>query len=824
MKKNGSKHRPKGLAQDSEPPDRRSSGPSPVARLTALFAQNRVQSAVIACVAIALLTILLVPKRHTIDLKLFRVGEIARQDTWAPTEITVEDEETTVARKKAAVANVPSVYDFDEQALSQTIRAIISAFRALRAGIEKRNELLRSLSQPAVPEGEGKQAKLAEKVSAKGTKEKVSGPSESPARPEVKPTIADLHEEFKQSLGIDVSLEEFDRLVASGLDVSVEDCVVKAFEDACKDGVVGEKALLLNNSENGIIVRQVGSGTTKSLDATSLFRVSDSQEARARAGRFVKSECPGSGKLRAVLASVVSRLVKPTLTFNKSETEKAKQDAMAAVEPVYFKIKKGQMIVRAREIVTAKQGRLIREIAKNIQPRRRLNSAVGTPLFLAIVVILLSFSGRRFGFEAASGWKNQLLFWTIAVLTLLLSKGFLWGIRSFVDAVEQFPFNQQECYYFAAPLGLGAVLATLLLGKRSGLAATIVCSAFVPLLFGNYPVIIMATFLSGVAVVFVAGRYGNGAVVFKMGLSIGIVAAAVVLSMQLLDANVRFSQTGYFNAISGFGQGLVVIAFAGIFLPILELVFGVWTKSKLLDLASSDRPLIKRLMIEAGGTHNHSLRVGELARSACEEIGANGVIALVGSYYHDIGKLKRPGYFIENTPVGGENPHDRLKPAMSVRVLIEHVTYGLELARKNKLPRVIQDIIEQHHGKSLMRPFYHKALEAAKRTGEKVEESEFRYPGIRPKTRQAGIIMLADSVEAASRVLIDPTRDKISKMVDRVVSWYVEDHQLDECDLSLHDIQRCKQSFVHVLQGMLHSRIEYPEDQPDGPVQGEMVR
>lgn len=819
MKKNGSKHRPKGLVQDTEPPGRRSSGTSPVARLRSLFGHNRVQGAVIACVAIALLTVLLVPKRHIIDLQMFRVGEIARQDIWAPTEITVEDEETTAAKKKAAAAKAPSVYDFDERALSQTIGAIRSTFRALRAGIEKRNELLQSLEQPAAPEG-GKQAKSPAKVS---TQDKLSGHSEAPAPPEVKPTIAELREQFKQSLGIDVSPEEFDRLVASGFDVAVEDCVVRAFEDACKDGVVGDKALLLSNYKNGIIMRLVGSGKTKTFPASSFFMVSDSQKARAEAAKFVKTECPGSSEFRAVLASVISRLVKPTLTFNKSETEKVKQDAVAAVEPVYFKIKKGQMIVRAREVVTAKQSRLIREIAKKIQPRRRLNSAVGTPLFLVIVAILLSLSGRRFGFEAASHWKNHLLFWTIAVLTLLLSKAFLWGIRAFADAVEQFPFNQQECYYFAAPLGLGAVLISLLMGKRLGLAATIVCSAFVPLLFGNYPVIIMATLLSGVAVVFVAGRYGNGAVVFKMGLSIGIVAAATVLSMQLLDANVKFSQTGYFNAVCGFGQGLVVIAFAGIFLPILELVFGVWTKSKLLDLASNDRPLIKRLMIEAGGTHNHSIRVAELARSACEEIGANGVIAFVGSYYHDIGKLKRPGYFIENTPVGGENPHDHLKPAMSVRILVEHVTYGLELARKKKLPLVVQDIIEQHHGKSLMKPFYHKAQEAAKRTGEVVEESEFRYPGVKPQTRQAGIIMLADSIEAASRVLLEPTRDKISKMVDRIVSWYIEDHQLDECDLSLRDIQKCKETFVHVLQGMLHSRIEYPEDQP-GSLQSEVVR
>jgi len=812
------RHRPKqkrqSLARDSEPPERRRSWRSFAASLPEFIGRSKVYRTIIACAAILLLSVLLVPKRHTIDVELYRVGEIAKQDMWAPNEITIEDEQTTEAKRKAAAENVAPVYDYDEGAVSQTKALIASTFSGLRDDLAMRNELLRSMEQSSPAEAEDESAPSGAGSSSEGSPKEQSEASEPAARPEIKPTIDGLHEKFKQTLGVDMPREEFDKFVSLGFSASIERCLARAFEEACRDGVVGDKDLLISNADNGITVKEVGSGITKLLVPNMLYKIPDVQEARGRGAQFVRSQHLDLRQLHSTLVSIVSQLIKPTLTFNKSETEKSKEQAIDAVEPVYFKIKKGQMIIRAREMVTPSHNKIINVIAKNSQPRKQAYSAVGTPLFLAIVILLIYLSARRFGFEARPGWKNEALFWSIIVLAVLFSKVFLLGVRSLVGTIEQFPFNQTESYYFAAPLGLATVLTTLLLGKRSGLAAAVLASAIVPLLFGAWPVIIMATLFSGVAVVFIAEKHKGGALVFKMGLSIGTVAALTVLSMQLLDPNVKFTETGYFNALCGFGQGVVVIAFTGILLPILELVFGVWTKSKLLDLASSDQPLIKRLMIEAGGTHNHSLRVGELARSACDAVGASGVIALVSSYYHDIGKLKRPGYFIENTPVGGANPHDSLTPAMSARVLVEHVNYGLELARKNKLPPVIHDAIEQHHGSSLMRPFYHKALEAAKRTGENVDESEFRYPGAKPRTRETGVIMLADSVEAASRVLTSPTRDKVSKMVDRIASWYVEDHQLDECDLTLRDIQKCKETFVLVLQGMLHSRIEYPEDRP----------
>ncbi|MCD6327561.1 HDIG domain-containing protein [bacterium] len=810
---NGKEHsvrKPVSQGEDSRPAVRH--GTSRFAGAWSAFCQRRVHRPIISCVGIIILTILLVPKRHIVDFELYSVGEIARHDLWAPEEMTIEDHETTAAKRRAASESEPFVYDYDEMAVSNSVQKLRTTFSIVRDGLARRNQLIEALKRSKSAESEVGNAPASDGVTA--GEQSAQPDAEEPAdQPEIKPTIEELRALLKDGLGVEVSREDFDLLASSGFNGEVENCMVAAFSAACRDGVVADKSLLIDHSANGITARNVGTGVANFLPPSEVYAIPDVSEARSRALRAQAALCPDFRELRPVLTGLLSGLVRPTLTFSKSATEKNKSLAEAAVEPVYYKIKKGQMIVRAREMVTARHHEIIRKLIKNKKPGQRIYSAIGTPLFLGIVVLVFYLIGDRLGPDVVASWKNELLFWVIIVLTVLIAKGFLWGLRAFVGAIEQPPFNLIESYYFATPLGLSVVLSALLLGKKYGLRAALLAAVFVPLLFGNRPVMIMAMLLSGLSVLYIMGKYESDSAVFKMGLLMGGVGAATIMSLQILSSATRFSSLGNFNALCGFAQGLLVVAITGVLLPVLELVFGVWTRAKLLDLASTDRPLIKRLMIEAGGTHNHSLRVGELARNASEAVGANGVVALVGSYYHDIGKLRRPGYFIENTPAGGVNPHDNLTPEMSVRILREHVSNGVALAKENRLPPVIIDSIQQHHGMSLMRLFYHKALEAAKRNDETVNPSDFRYPGPKPMSREAGILMIADSVEAASRVLVNPTGAKIAKMVDKIAAWYVEDHQLDDCDLTLKDIAACKKSFVVVLQGMFHSRVEYPEEE-----------
>ncbi|MER3461456.1 MAG: phosphohydrolase, partial [candidate division GAL15 bacterium] len=241
-------------------------------------------------------------------------------------------------------------------------------------------------------------------------------------------------------------------------------------------------------------------------------------------------------------------------------------------------------------------------------------------------------------------------------------------------------------------------------------------------------------------------------------------------------------------------------------LPYLEDLFDVVTPIKLLELSNPGHPLLRRLQLEAPGTYHHTLMVANLAEAAAVAVGADPLLARVGAYYHDVGKLRRPGFFVENQ-VGGNNPHDRISPSLSALTLAAHVRDGLELARQYRLPRVVVDFIAQHHGTSLMAYFYHRALEQQG----PVDPEAFRYEGPKPRSREAAIVMLADGVEAAARSVQNPTPDRIRELVRRIVRERLEDGQLDRCDLTFRDLESITQAFARLLVSMFHPRLEYPE-------------
>jgi len=253
----------------------------------------------------------------------------------------------------------------------------------------------------------------------------------------------------------------------------------------------------------------------------------------------------------------------------------------------------------------------------------------------------------------------------------------------------------------------------------------------------------------------------------------------------------------YFSNISGF-------------IPVIESLFHYTTDIKLLELANLNSPLLRDLMVRAPGTYHHSVVVGNLVEAAAEAINANPLLARVAAYYHDIGKASKPLYFIENQ-AGEENRHDKLTPSMSALVLISHIKEGAELAREKRLGQPIIDIIRQHHGTGLIRFFYDRAKTQAEAAGQTVEEKNFRYPGPKPQTREAGIVMLADCVEAASRTLVNPTPDRIQGMVQKIINNIFIDGQLDECELTLKNLHEIARSFNRILTGIFHHRIDYPE-------------
>jgi len=291
------------------------------------------------------------------------------------------------------------------------------------------------------------------------------------------------------------------------------------------------------------------------------------------------------------------------------------------------------------------------------------------------------------------------------------------------------------------------------------------------------------------------------------GLVIGFANMSYLIGMGLvrgLDFNIYIAES-LFGLVNGVMSAVIV---TGV-LPIFENTFKITTDISLLELADLNHPLLKDMVMEAPGTYHHSLVVGNLAEAACEAIGANSLLARVGSYFHDIGKIEKASYFSENQSIDG-SAHDKLSPTMSSLIITNHVKNGVELAQKHKLNKKIIDIIKQHHGTGLVFYFFKRALE--KIPDEVVGEQSFRYPGPKPQTKEAACVLLADSVEAASRALDEPTPSRIKGLVRKIINNKFIDGQLDECDLTLRDLEKISEVFIHILTGIFHTRVEYPEE------------
>ena len=298
----------------------------------------------------------------------------------------------------------------------------------------------------------------------------------------------------------------------------------------------------------------------------------------------------------------------------------------------------------------------------------------------------------------------------------------------------------------------------------------------------------------------------------RAGVRVGLANMVMILALSLLAgqlAPVPLLAALVLGFVSGGLAGVLVSGLA----PIVESVFAYTTDVKLLEMANREQPLLRELELRAPGTYHHSMMVGHLAEKAAEAIGANALLAKVAGYYHDIGKMRRPQFFVENYSVhGGINRHEKLAPSMSSRIIQAHVRDGVEMGEKNGLAQPIMRGIQEHHGTSIIRFFYEKAKELADPDkGDLVAEHDYRYPGPRPQTREAGILMLADSVEAASRTLVDSSPARVQQLVQRLINNYFRDGQLDECSLTLRDLHAIARSFIDTLTAIRHERVDYPD-------------
>ncbi|MBN2822676.1 MAG: HDIG domain-containing protein [Coriobacteriia bacterium] len=492
---------------------------------------------------------------------------------------------------------------------------------------------------------------------------------------------------------------------------------------------------------------------------------------------------------RYVVIAAGSTFLEPTLVVDEAATARARQEASDRVSSVVILKQEGENIVEKGDIVTQRDIDMVRSLG-GLEQGVDMQSTLAAIGLMWLLITAIGGYLQRFEHPVWLRFRDLLIMAVLLLGMMYLTRG------TALLAPEVSPY--------VMPVPLAAILATLLVSPVAGILMTLLTTVAGLLLGFSGGVQVVATLLASAAAVVIMANISQRSHLFYAGAAVIALVGMVAFGASLASGNtLRTSLLG--GAYGGVGGLVTAILTLGL-LPFFEYIFGVTTDIRLLELGSPSHPLLRRLMTEAPGTYSHSVMTGNLAESAAEAIGANPVLARVGAYFHDVGKIRRPGFFVENQ-AGGENPHDTTSPTLSALIITAHVRDGIDLAKEYKLPKEIVDIIRQHHGTSMVTYFYNKAAS----NGATVLDSDFRYSGERPSTPEAALIMLADSVEAAVRTVKKATPPKIEEAVRKVVAAKMEDHQLDDADLTLADIERIVQVYARMLASIYHPRIEYPE-------------
>ena len=536
-----------------------------------------------------------------------------------------------------------------------------------------------------------------------------------------------------------------------------------------------------------------------------ILTVADRDDARKSFETEMRiTSIPGDSEntIRNVGINIGKIAIIPNKFYDSKATQDERQAAKDAVEPV--EIATGQLLVKEGETITRELHRQL-EVAGLLNTNKSIFSYVGLALLIAIMLasLVYLFNGK----EISSHNKNSYLTMYLIIFTITLL------IMKVISLFQQFENAAQ--IGFIAPVAMGAMLTKMLINERTAVITSIIFGICGSIIYNEFPGTLnyslgIYLLVSSVAGVLFLSQHNRRSTILQAGMFISLINVGMIISLLAIKNTNFFMMNGLLNLGTNItmavGSGVVAAVLTIGLLPFFEAGFGMLSTMKLLELSNPNHPLLRKILMETPGTYHHSVMVANLAESACEAVGANGLLARVASYYHDIGKTKRPNYFIENQ-MGRENPHDKLPPQTSKNIIVAHATDGAEILRQHNMPKEIIDIAAEHHGTSLLKFFYHKAKEQ----NSEVEEQEYRYPGPKAQSKEAAIVGTADSIEAAVRSLNNPTPERIETIVKAIIKDRIQDEQYSECDITFKELELISQSFCETLQGIFHSRIEYPE-------------
>lgn len=772
-------------------------------------------------------------------LSMEDVGTPARADYKAARDFTYTEVDVVATEKKreeAARAVLP-VYDFDLEERDRVTEQMRQGFRYVREVFESHQAQLDELmgvqgrnggearDEPRAPEGGNGQRTPGGGRPPRGqVGEAARGGAEKAVSPDVAGRMRELDiwlaaqlderkDEFFRLMHQTLTQEEYELLVAQRFSREVEDNLSYLVSGIMQNKVLTGMRPLNRHREEGIRLRITRGATSVDEidvreDFSEFITVQDAVERLVvMARRGLKGVDP---ELRDRLVDIAGRLVVPNCQYNRVETESRREKARAGVDNLSTTrpFRKGQIIVDRGHIVTAQHVRIFRASLQELEDEDLLLAVLGNTLVvLCLTFIFVSFF-RRFVRKFAVERKDLIFlgFWCVSML--LFFRISLAIIEALAESWRSIP---AEAYIYLIPVAAVPMLVRMVLNAETAVVVAVLEASFISIMINwNMPYLLFAL-AGGLTAAGGVGKAKQRTDMLHAALRTCVMNLLFAIGLSAISGTL-LSTDGLavivLAAIGGILTGLLVTAL----LPIVEAVFGYTTNIKLLELANLNNPLLKDLAIRAPGTFHHSILVGNLVEIAAESIRSNPLLARVGAYYHDVGKIKAPHYFAENQRPG-QNPHDKLKPSMSALILKEHVRDGVKLLRSRGYPKILADICEQHVGTTLISYFYQRAKEQAEEKGEPPPlETDYRYLGPKPQTREAALVFLGDSVEAAAKSMTDPSPARLQAMVQKLISARFIDGQLAECNLTLGDLHAIARAFTRGLTGIYHFRPEYPGD------------
>jgi putative nucleotidyltransferase with HDIG domain len=746
-------------------------------------------TALLLFVTSLLIALVLFPS-HSVTLPKYQVGDIVQKDIKSPKDFLIEDKAATREKQDQASQSVLTIYDLDDTLAAELGNRVTQAFVYMR-------ELAETYQENAENGGQGKQPTKSEGLSTGGD-----------VNPEEPISLHDLlwaeKQNFENVVGIQIADSDFEILEKEGFSDAISSRVDQLLETVLETGIVADKQLLLQELEKGIVVRRLSSldeAFVKNLQ--NFYSRDEAQTAMTKVGRQELTDV--NYGLRNLIVDVAQGMTQPNLTLNKGETEARKKKAVAEVKPVLTQVKQGEMLLREGEKVTESELHKLEALQTETDQEQLFTSIVGF-ILLVMIFFVITFSVNLEAYGTATVNIRDLMFLSMMLVALFFLIKVSTPLTTGIAGSIPYPVEAPSLLY-AIPVATGSMTVCLFMGVRIALPFSVAMAFLAAFLFENRFEMFTFFLLSSIIGSYWVRTCKERGTLIKAGLKVGFANMLVVSALHLLKGwgmDVKLAGDWIFSFAGGVTSGILVTGLA----PVIEMMFGYTTDIKMLELSNLDRPILRKLMLEAPGTYHHSVVVGSLVEAAASAIGANPLLAKASGYYHDIGKIKKPLYFIENQ-ARGDNKHDKLAPSMSSLILIAHVKDGVDIAKNGRLGREIVDIIQQHHGTSLITYFYEKAKQQKGEHSVKMEH--FRYPGPKPQTKEAGLVLLADAVEASSRALENPTPARIQGLVQKIINKIFLDGQLDDCELTLKDLHEIARSFNKILTGIHHHRIEYPE-------------